>query len=179
MRSRFVRRSSGFRRSREGSSAVEFAMVALPFFFMMFAIIEIGMIFVTDSVLENAMIETGRLIRTGQASGSKITAEQFKAKFCSKMSVFASQCTSRATVDVREIPQFRNQLPPDPMASGAAFDPSKLVYEPGQPGSLMLIRVWYRQPLFTPFLAQALSRLGDGATIMTASTTFRNEPYDQ
>jgi len=154
-------------------------MVAFPFFFMMFAIIEIGMVFVTDSVLENAVIETGRLVRTGQAAGSNITGPQFKTELCNRMSIFSSQCTSRATVDVREIPQFRNQTPPDPMASGTSFDPSQLTYTTGQPGSLMLVRTWYSQPLFTPFLAQALSKLNDGNTIMTATTTFRNEPYDQ
>jgi Flp pilus assembly protein TadG len=166
------------RRNRDGSSAVEFAMVAFPFFFMMFAIIEIGMVFVTDSILENAAIETGRLIRTGQAAGANMTAAQFKTQFCNRMSIFSGQCTARATVDVREIPQFRNQTPPDPMASGTAFDPSQLTYRIGQPGSLMLVRIWYKQPLFTPFLAQSLSKLHDGNTIMTATTTFRNEPYE-
>ena len=81
-------------------------MVAFPFFFMMFAIIEIGMIFVTDSILENATIETGRIVRTGQAAGSSVTAAQFKAQLCGKMSIFSSQCDARATVDVRPIPQI-------------------------------------------------------------------------
>ena len=167
------------RRNRDGSSAVEFAMVAFPFFFMMFAIIELGMVFVTDSVLDTAVIETGRLVRTGQAAGSNLTAEEFKTQLCGKMSIFSGQCASRATVDVREIPQFRNQNPPDPMASGTSFDPSQLTYTTGQPGSLILVRTWYKQPLFTPFLKQALSQLGDGDTIMTATTAFRNEPWDQ
>lgn len=172
-------RSRARGRKREGSSAVEFAMVAMPFFFMMFAIIEIGMIFVTDSILENATVETGRLVRTGQAAGSSLTDEQFKTRFCDRMSIFASQCPDRVTIDVREIPQFRNQNPPDPMANGVSFDPTVLGYETGQPGSLMLVRIWYRQPLLTPFLAQGLSKLGDGTTIMMTTTTFRNEPYDQ
>lgn len=154
-------------------------MVAFPFFFMMFAIIEVGLVFVTDSMLANASMETGRLVRTGQASKASLTAEQFKAQFCSRMSIFSSQCETRVTMDVREIPQFRNQNPPDPMASGTTFDTSKLIYETGKPGSLMLIRVWYRQPLFSPFMAQALSRLNDGKVVLQATTSFRNEPYDQ
>ncbi|CAN5119175.1 pilus assembly protein [soil metagenome] len=179
MRRRFLFAVLRPRRERDGSSAIEFAMVAFPFIFMMFAIIEIGMVFITDSVLENATIETGRLIRTGQVAGSQTTAAQFKTQFCSRMSIFSSQCSSRATIDVRVITQFRNQNPPDPMANGTTFDTSKLVYQPGSPGSLMLVRVFYTQPLFTPFLAQGLSRLGDGNTTLTATTTFRNEPYDQ
>lgn len=167
------------RGAREGSSAVEFALVAFPFFFMMFAIMEIGLIFVTDAVLENAVVETGRLVRTGQAANSNLTGPQFKTALCAKMNVFASGCESRATVDVRVLTQFRNANPPDPMSSGSSFNNADLTYTNGQPGSLVLIRVWYKQPLFTPFLSQALSRLGDGNTMMTATATFRNEPWDQ
>lgn len=166
------------RSAREGSSVIEFAMVAFPFFFMMFAIIEIGLIFVTDSILENAVIETGRIIRTGQADASGMTAAQFKTELCDHMSIFSTQCPSRASVDVRVIPQFAGANPPDPTA-GATFDPTLLTYSRGAPGSLMLIRVWYTQPLFTPFLAQALSKMSDGNTILIATTAFRNEPFTQ
>lgn len=179
MRHPATRRSDRNRRSREGASAIEFAMVAFPFFFMMFAILEIGLVFLTDSMLANASMQAGRLVRTGQAAKSNITAAQFKTQFCSQMSVLTNDCEARATLDVREIPQFRNQTPPDPTANGTSFDTSQLTYKTGKPGSLMLIRVWYRQPLFTPFMVQALSKLHDGNVIMTATTTFRNEPYDQ
>ena len=165
------------RRSREGATAVEFALIAIPFFFMLFAVLEIALLFVTSSVLENAVIETGRQIRTGEADSSGMTAAQFKTSFCSRMTVFSSDCPSRATVDVRVIAQFRNVTPPDPLANGTSFDTSGLTYLTGKPGNLMLIRVWYKQPLFTPFMTQALSTLKDGNTILTATTTFINEPY--
>ncbi|RYF95889.1 MAG: pilus assembly protein, partial [Caulobacteraceae bacterium] len=66
------------RGAREGSAAIEFAMVALPFCFMMFAVLEIGLVFVIDSVLENAVIETGRLVRTGRAQAQGLDATTFK-----------------------------------------------------------------------------------------------------
>lgn len=166
--------SRTFLRSRDGSAAVEFGMVALPFCLMMFAILELGMVFVIDSVLENATIETGRLVRTGQASAQGMTAEQFKTSLCNRMSIFSGDCATRATVDVRRIPQFA-VTPPDPMAAGT-FNTDDLGYTNGQPGDLILVRVWYRQPLLTTFLAQGLSRLNDGASILTATTAFRNEP---
>ena len=167
------------RGAREGSAAVEFALVAFPFFFMLFAIMEIGVVFVTDAVLDNAVLDAGRLVRTGQAANSNMTAAQFKTALCGKMSVFSPGCDERTTVDVRVIPQFRDPTLPDPMSNGSSFDTSELTYTSGQPGSLVLIRAWYRQPLFTPFLSQALSRLGDGTIMMTATATFRNEPWDQ
>lgn len=178
MNGRTDKRRRGSQRSRrDGSSAVEFAFVGMPFFVMLFAIMEIGLVFVTDSILDNATIETARLVRTGQAAASSMTAAQFKTQLCSRMSIFSGDCPSRASVDVRALPQFRNVVPPDPMASGTAFDDSTLTYVSGQPGDLMLVRVWYKHPLMTPFLAQALSRLKDGNARLMATTAFRNEPY--
>lgn len=170
--SRRVRR--GLLRDRRGSAAVEFAMLALPFCFMIFAILEVALIFTLDSVLENAAIDTGRLVRTGQASAQGMTAAQFKTQLCSRMSIFAADCEGRATIDVRVIPQF-NTTPPDPLAGGA-FNPAGLVYTNGDPGNLVLVRVWYRHPLATRFLSQALSQDGPGTAVLTATTAFRNEP---
>jgi Flp pilus assembly protein TadG len=161
-------------RSTNGSAAVEFGMVALPFIMMVFAILELGIVFVTDSVLENATIETGRLVRTGQASAQSMTAATFKTSLCGRMSIFAADCASRATVDVRVIPQFAT-TPPDPM-DGGTFNNGVLTYSNGVPGDLVLVRVWYRQPLLTTFLAQGLSRMNDGAAMLTATTAFRTEP---
>ena len=149
-------------------------MVALPFMLMVFAILEIGLVFVTDSILENATITTGRLVRTGQASDSGMTAESFRTSLCSRMSIFSSDCVSRAQIDVRVMPQFAT-IPPDPM-DGGEFDEGVLTYSNGAPGDLILVRVWYRQPLVTTFLAQGLSRLNDGNAMLTATTAFRNEP---
>lgn len=149
-------------------------MVALPFCLMVFAILELGLVFVTDSILENATIETGRLVRTGQASAASMTKEQFKTALCSRMSIFSGDCTARATVDVREIPQFAI-TPPDPMAGGV-FSDAALTYTNGDPGDLILVRVWYRQPLLTTFLSQGLSRLNDGKVVLSTTTAFRNEP---
>lgn len=161
-------------RASGGSTAVEFGMVGLPFVLIVFAILEIGIVFVTDSILENAAIETGRLVRTGRASAQSMTAATFKTSLCGRMSIFSADCATRAYVDVRVLPQFTT-TPPDPMAGGT-FNTGALTYNNGAPGDLILVRVWYRQPLVTTFLAQGLSRLNDGAAMLTATTAFRNEP---
>lgn len=161
--------------ARDGATAVEFAMVALPFFFMIFAIFELGIVFVIDSILDNATAETGRLVRTGQASAQAMSGPQFKTSLCNRMSIFSAGCDARMTIDVREIPQFAT-VPPDPM-SGGTFNNGALTYTNGAPESLMVVRVWYRHTLITPFLAQGLSRLNDGTVRMMATTAFRNEPF--
>lgn len=162
-------------RSRDGSAAVEFGLLAVPFCMLIFSILELGLVFVTDSVLENATIETGRLVRTGQAAAQGMDATQFKARVCDRISIFAPDCETRATVDVRVLPSFNTPVP-DPMADGKTFNASGLTYTNGNPGNLVLVRVWYQQPLLTTYLAQGLSRLKNGKVILTATTTFKNEP---
>jgi len=159
---------------RDGSAAVEFGLVALPFIMMIFAILEIALIFLTDTVLENAVVDTGRQIRTGEAAGAGLTADQFKARICARMSAFANNCSSRLTVDVRVLPRFRDP-PPDPL-SGGGFNTAGLTYLPGQPGSIVIVRAWYKQPIFTPFMNQGAPRAGSDG-VLTATMAFRNEPY--
>ena len=74
----------GLLHNREGSAAVEFALVAVPFCVMIFAILEVALIFTLDSVLENAAISTGRLVRTGQASAQGLTAAELRPRVCGR-----------------------------------------------------------------------------------------------
>ena len=165
------------RAPREGAAAVEFAIVALPFFFVIFAILELGIIFLVDSMMESAVQQASRLVRTGQAQGGAISPAQFKTALCQNMSVFEGDCQARATVDVRTIPQFRNPNPPDPTADGE-LEESEGGFDPGAAGDLMLVRVWYQQPVVTPMMSQALTRLESGTALISVTTAFRNEPFD-
>lgn len=169
------RRQKG-KRAREGSTAVEFAMIALPFFVLLFGILEIGLLLLLDAVVETAVSDAGRLVRTGQAQQQTLTADDIKQKLCGNMSVFAADCPNRAFIDVQVVDSFNDPVAPDPLASGV-FDQSKLVYKPGGPGDRVLVRIWYEQPIITPFIAQALSRTSDHKVYLTTSLAFRNEPY--
>lgn len=168
-------RKAKARRNRDGVAAIEFALVGLPFFFFLFTIFEIGLIFTITSVVDNATMQIGRQVRTGQAAETGMSKEEFKQAFCARMSVFKNDCAARTSIDVRELPRFEGADPPDP-TTGATFDESKTDWDPGEPGSLILVRVWYRQPVFVPFVGQGLPRQGD-YTLLTASTAFRNEPF--
>ncbi|MNH51836.1 TadE-like protein [compost metagenome] len=164
-------------RAREGSTAVEFAFVALPFFMLLFAILEIGLILVLDALVETAVTDTGRLVRTGQAQMQAVTEEEMMEKFCAQMSVFSGDCSSRAFMDVRVVNGFSNPLDEtDPMFTGV-FNSGLTEFQPGKPGDRIMVRVWYEHPIVTPFLAQALSRSGAGKVMLTTTMAFQNEPY--
>ena len=164
------------RRHRSGVAAVEFALVAAPFFFPIFAILQLALLFVIDALLENATLQTARLIRTGEAVDRGLDREQFKAALCADMSLFAGGCSDRLVVEVRELTQFRDPPPQNPVVDGVLSEAS-LPYTNGQAGSLMLVRVWYKQPLFVPTLSQAVSRSGSGEVLLNVTTAFRSEPY--
>lgn len=164
------------RRDRDGVAAVEFAMVAIPFFLMIFSILELGIVFILDSALETATMDTGRLVRTGQAQAQSFDKARFKTELCSRMMLFESDCANRATIDVRVIPQFAVKDLEDPITKDA-LDPNKTTYDGGKAGDLVLVRVWYAHPLVTPFLNQSVSRIGTGKVLLTAATAFRNEPF--
>ena len=55
-----------FRRDRNGTTAVEFGLVAMPFFAILGMIIETGLAFFTGQVLEAATTSAGRIVMTGQ-----------------------------------------------------------------------------------------------------------------
>lgn len=165
-------------RSREGAAAVEFALVALPFFILILAILEVAIVLTVSSLLETATLNSGRLVRTGQMP-QNATKDDFKAEICGRMMVFSSQCMDRIVVDVRPVVTFSNPLVPNPIrndGSGAKLNEDETSFSAGQARQLMLVRVWYRQPTMTPFLSQAMSR-ADGKTLLHVSSAFRNEPY--
>ena len=53
-----------FRRDQRGVTAVEFGMVATPFFALLFAIIETALVFWTTQVLETAVTNASRRVYT-------------------------------------------------------------------------------------------------------------------
>ena len=56
-------------RNTDGFTAVEFAMVIGPFLALLFAIMEVALVYFATFSLENATEQASRLIRTGQAQG--------------------------------------------------------------------------------------------------------------
>src|ERR1039457_1380631 len=74
-----------FRRSRRGSAAVEFALVAPVFFALLFAIIETAVVFCAGQVLETITQNSARMLMTGQAQTAAYTATQFKTYVCSQI----------------------------------------------------------------------------------------------
>ena len=165
-----------FARDRRGAAAVEFAFVAGPFIFLLMALIELGLLFVVDALFHDATSQAGRLIRTGQAQGA-MSVEQFRTEICSRMSVFSAECEDKLIVDVRVIDQFMGESGPQlGTDEDGAIDQSDLRFVMGGPRSIILVTAWLPRNVFSPLLAKGHEQVGR-QRVLTAATTFRNEPF--
>ena len=109
-----------FRRNRRGSAAVEFALVAPIFFAVLFAIIELALVFFATQILETVTQDTARLIMTGQAQNASYTQAQFKNDVCSRLTVMFD-CVNGISIDVKNYPTFAAVDITDPIDAGKNF----------------------------------------------------------
>lgn len=153
-------------RNRRGAVALEFAIVAAPFLFMLFAIIESGMVFVANIDLSNATMALARQIRTGavvaagasaSTKGVVLSLTDFKTAICSKMALVSnSTCINQLQVDLRSPSSFGGgQNASSPLSNGN-FNTASLCYYSGSAGSVVEFRAFYLWPIATPMLFSAL-----------------------
>jgi Flp pilus assembly protein TadG len=161
-----------FRRDRNGAVAIQFAMIALPFFMMMFAIIEICMIFFATQLLETATQDTARLIMTGQAQMSSMTATQFKADLCTRLAGLFD-CAG-VDVDVKSYPTFASISINNPISGGNYNNPT--TFQPGSAGQIVVVRTFYQWPLFVTNLGYSAGNLNNNKRLLVSTASFRNEP---
>ncbi len=168
---------SRFAKAKGGAAAVEMALVATPFFALLFGIIELGLIFLVSSSLENATDAAARTIRTGEfQSGGTTTAAAFKTAICNNFGWLQSDCSTNLAVDVRTFATFQSVTAPQPVTN-KTFNPAALAFNPGGPGDIVVVRAYYQWPLIAPMMSQALETLNGGKNLITTTATFRNEPY--
>jgi Flp pilus assembly protein TadG len=167
---------STWRDDKSGATAVEFALIAAPFFFLLFAMIEIAAVFFAGTVLENAVLETARQIRTGQAQGGGMSQAGFRGEICERIDVIAA--CERLEIDVRVFDNFGDIDQSSPIQEDGSIDTSGFGWNPGTAGDIVLVRVFYKWPLMTPNFGGALTNMEDNQRLITAATVFRNEPFD-
>jgi Flp pilus assembly protein TadG len=163
-----------FRRSRRGSVAVEFALVAPVFFALLFAIIETAIVFFADQVLESITQNSARMILTGQAQTASYTQAQFKTYVCGQIPALFD-CNS-VYVDVESYPAFTN-VNINSQIDGTGNFVNNMQYNPGGPGDIVVVRLFYQWQLYVTGLGYNISNLAGSKRLLTATAAFRNEPY--
>jgi Flp pilus assembly protein TadG len=178
------------RDANKGSAAIEFAMVAPVFFLMMMGTIEAGIMFFAQSSLQNALNDAARLVRTGQstcftrdASNNCVamTATQFRTQICNGVAPLLQNCTvapgGSLQFDVRAYPTgFTGATNSSPLDAGNNL-PNLTTFNVGNACDVVLVRAFYKWPVFTPGLGILLSNMAGSYHLLASAAAFRNEPF--
>ncbi|MBR9825955.1 MAG: pilus assembly protein [Alphaproteobacteria bacterium] len=170
------RKARNWRKDESGATAVEFAMIAVPFFYLVFSIIEVGSVLFTNTLMENAVLENSRQIRTGAAQESGLTLEQFRAAVCDDINLMAD--CDRLEIDVQVFDGFIGLDYSTPLTDDNDLDTSGFGFDAGDAGDIVLVRLFYKWPLILPTFSSGFANLKDNQRLLTAATVFRNEPFD-
>jgi Flp pilus assembly protein TadG len=160
---------------RRGSVAIEFSLIAIPLFMLLFGILETGLIFFGSSMLEKATADGARLVRTGQVQAQNMTATQFHDYICTQVSPLLS-CGTNLQVDVESFSDFNSVNIQNPIKNGV-LDPNLNKFSVGGSGNIVLVRTFYTWDIVTPLLKPFFANLGNGQRLLTSTAAFRNEPF--
>lgn len=173
-----------FRRDQRGVTAIEFGLVGIPFFMLMFAILETALMFWTSQVLEEALSQTSRRLLTGEAltryatgSAADKTAA-FKTDLCANAPGLVD--CDKLTVDVRSYSSFANARTGTDASNpvtGGNLNVSGFGYTAPQPSQIVVVRAVLEYPVLLSGWNSALVNIGSDKRALIATTTFRTEPF--
>lgn len=177
-----------FRRNRQGSTAVEFALVAPLFFALLFAIMETGIMFFASQSLEQMTQDGARQILTGQAQGANyaLSSDFRNGVVCTPPAAPPALPTPQPVlftcanifIDVQSGPTFAGLPNNNPIDANGVFNPAALGYNPGKSCDVVRVRFYYKWPLFVTGLGYNISNLSNGnERLLIGTAAFRNEPY--
>ena len=187
-----------FGRNEDGATAVEFALVSVPFLGLLFAIFETAYVFFATESLESAVADAGRGIMTGNAyAGGYANADAFRDAVICKGAAQIPNTTiycKDVMVDVRTATTFANADTSDLAVTGTSggtsnFTMASQQYCVGTTGSIIIMRAIYPMRAYLSLVTAAniktVTTSRDGQTsvggvwyhMIDVSTVFRNEPF--
>lgn len=157
-------------RAESGMAVLELALLMPVFLSLVFAIIEMGLLLLTQSALDIATRKAARLIETGQVQLSGGSDTLFRSALCSVFSTPLMNCAGLIWT-VQSGASFSTLL----AAVQGNGTPGSSSFTPGTAGDNVVVRVQYTQPWVLPLLSEMLS--GNGNARLSSITAFRNEVY--
>jgi Flp pilus assembly protein TadG len=163
--------------SREGSTAVEFALIVMPFIVVLVAIFQVAIIFLAQHELETAVEKTSRGLLTGQTQQAGLTQAQFVNSICQNLPAFFT--CSKLMVDLETATAFSAA---STSAPALTYDQNGNVtnvwqFVPGAAGSIMVLKVMYQFPVLPGLMNFNLANLANGSRLLMSTAVFEAEPY--
>ncbi len=176
-------KASGWVKDERGASAVEFAIVATPFFLFVLGLLGLGLYFFTMSSLEYGVEAAARQIRTGEAQETALTVSQFKNLVCNaagsyincnKLSVIIQSGDTWSDITPQPCVDSNNNMV---SSTGAGTD--AVSTHTGGASKVVLVTLCYQWDLAQSFSYLKLGKNSDGSgsAVVQATTAFRTEPH--
>jgi len=163
-------------RHEAGATAVEFALIAPLFLLLLMAIMQMALVLFAGQHLENATATLGRLVRTGQAQEMSLTPTAFRQMLCEEMEPLLPCGSDKLYIDVQTLPSF-GAIPLDvPLDEDGEFAGTGS-FQLGGAGQIVIVRAFYRYPVFLPLIGERLANIGNGMRLLSSAAVFRNEPF--
>lgn len=166
----------GWVRRKEGTTAIEFSLLFIPYLMLTLGIIELSIMYASASLLEGATSSAARLIRTGQIQQAEgiDPEDMFRDAICNYATVLI-HC-DEVVIEVRKMDSFSDYSSMTPQ-----FDEDgNLVsqgFNAGGAADRVLIRVAYRYRMMTPLVGPLLSG-PDGSMLFMSTIVLETEPYE-
>lgn len=160
---------SGFTRDENGVVAIEFAVLALPFFMLVFAIMEVALVLTASMQFENATDRVSRRVMTGELARDE---GAIRKAFCDEI-VFALDC-SKLRIDYKEIASLSEFDLPAPVTDRTVND-SAFAFRTIASPSFASLRVGYEWPITIRPMAEFFAGLENGRTFVLGTSLLRIE----
>lgn len=166
--------TSKFSRDRKGSAAIEFAILALPFFVVIFAIAEIAVMFFVDSGLDAALHKAVRQVRVGVAKTGSWDATKFKEVVCGELS-YSFSCSTKLKVRATIVTNMAS-IDKGTSISGGTLNVTE-DFNLGDSGSYVLVQAFLPwSPVFKLYSVSS-AQLADGSYVLGSAELIKNEPF--
>lgn len=163
-------------RDKRGVAAVEFALIALPFFMLTFGLIEIIMVFILSTTMDYGVQEAARRVRTGELQAASGDMAKFKQAVCGELFLLLD-CETKLSLDVRKYDSFSATDFTPPVDKDGKLKTDGMVFDAGKANDIVVVRAFYAWDLITPVISAPMSNLAGGKRLLVATATFRNEPF--
>ncbi len=173
-----LRHFHSWRRKEDGAAAVEFALIAIPFFMLLVGIVEVSMFFASGSVLEGGSAAASRLLRTGQAQMSDDPEDTFRTALCDHV---------KTMIPCDRIQYEVIRLDDNTFAGAENYEPEfdeegNLIPSPfstGNSNDVIMVRTFYKYEFLTPFIGSLITRdLGRSWMMHASMSVIKAEPYN-
>ncbi|MCP4564813.1 MAG: pilus assembly protein [Bosea sp.] len=175
---------TAFARDRNGATAIEFGMIALPFLALIGGVFDLGMTMWARASLQDAVTSASRQIYTGSfqqsnagTSDSAALLANFHTELCKQTGITAVSLfnCSDVKISVRQVGSMRGAKLNQASSSAGGWNQNFSGYTSGSPGNIMVIQAAIEFPILFNLLGA--DQVSNGFRIIQGTAVLKVEPY--